>query len=188
MNAPLRQSVTEPTKWRLTISDVRKMQEAGILPPDHRCELIHGELIEMPDEGDLHSYMKARLIWWFNRHLDPGAFWIGPDTSFFLDDEEAPEPDIFITAAGVRPSQARGDTVLLVAEIADTILTFDLGVKAQLYWDYHVRKYWVIDVNARVTHVHRRGDGAWDIARIAFEDELTAALVDGVSLRLAAWG
>ena len=188
MNAPLRHPVTEPTKWRLTVADVFKMQEAGILPPDHRCELIHGELIEMPDEGDLHSYMKARLIQWLGRYLDPDVYWIGPVTTFFLDNEEAPEPDIFITAAGVRPSQARGDTVLLVAEIADTSLKFDLGVKAQLYWDYGVREYWVIDANARVTHVHKRGETAWDIAKIAFEDDLTAALVDAATVRLAAWG
>jgi Uma2 family endonuclease len=188
MNGLIRPPITEPTKWRLTVDDVQRMQGVGILPPDHRCELIHGELIEMPGEGDLHSYLKARLIWWFNRHLDPDAYWVGPDTTFILDREEAPEPDVFITAAGVRPSQARGDSVLLVAEIADTSLKFDLNVKAALYWDYGVREYWVVDVNARVTHVHTRGESAWAIAVVPFEEALKPGLIAEANVSLGMWG
>lgn len=189
MNAPFRPPIQQPTKWRLSFDDVLRMQEAGILPPDHRCELIHGELIEMPSEGDLHSFIKSRLIWWFNRHLDPDAFWVGADTTFFLDTDEAPEPDLFITAAGVRPSQARGDTVLLVVEVAASSLTFDQTVKADLYRDYGVREYWVVDVEARVTHVHRLDGAAWaPIETVAFDAPLSPSLLPGVALTLAVWG
>ena len=188
MNAPVRHPLTEPTKYRLTVDDVFRMQEAGILPPDHRCELIHGELIEMPHEGDLHSYLKSRLIQWFGRHLDPDAYWIGPDTTFFLDKEEAPEPDLFITGAGVRPSQARGENVLLVVEVADTSLKFDLTVKAALFWDYGVREYWVVDVNARTTHVHTRGEGGWSVTAAPFAEALEPQLIAGVAVLFGEWG
>jgi Uma2 family endonuclease len=188
-NAPVRHPITAPTKYRLTVDDVFAMQDAGILPPHQSCELIHGELIERPSEGDLHSYVKARLIWWFNRHLDPEAYWVGPDTTFFLDREEAPEPDLFITAAGVRPSQARGDTVLLVVEVAASSLSFDKSVKADLYRDYGVREYWVVDAEARRTLVHRLSKGKWGaVTETPFEEALVPALIPGVAVRIADWG
>lgn len=185
----VRPPVTEPTKYRLTDDDVFRMQETGILPPDHRCELIHGELIEMPGEGDLHSFWKSRLITWFARLLDPDHFTFGPSTTVFLDREEAPEPDMVIAKAPLRPSQVRGDSALLVVEVADTSLKFDRTVKADLYQTYGVREYWVIDVNARITHVHhRQPDGAWAITEIPFDQPLAPAHLPGASLTLATLG
>jgi Uma2 family endonuclease len=189
MTIRVRPQITEPTKYRLTVDDVFRMQETGILAPDHRCELIHGELIEMPGEGDLHSFWKSRLIVWFARLLDPEHFTVGPDTTFFLDREEAPEPDLFIAKAPLRPSQVRGDSALLVVEVADTSLKFDRTVKADLYQTYGVREYWVIDVNARITHVHvRQAENGWAIAEIPFDQALTPTQLAGASLTLAALG
>jgi hypothetical protein len=84
MSIPVRRPVFEPTKYRLNFDDVFKMQETGISPPDHRCELIHGELIERPSEGDLHSFWKSRLMTWRVLNLDRETYWGGPDTTFFL--------------------------------------------------------------------------------------------------------
>jgi Uma2 family endonuclease len=182
MNAPHR----PPVKHLLTIDDVFKMQDAGVLAPDHRCELIHGELIEMPGEGDLHSYLKARLITWFARNLDPAVYAVGPDTTFFLEAREAPEPDLFLHDAKLRPSQVRGDTVLLVAEIAYTSLAYDLKEKADLYRDFGVREYWVIDVANYVTHVHVLRDGAWEKATPApFAALLKPTLIPGAQVCIA---
>jgi Uma2 family endonuclease len=182
----VRPPITEPTKYRLSVDDVFRMQETGILPPDHRCELIHGELIEMPGEADLHSFWKRRLITWLARLLDPRHFTVGPDTTFFLDREEAPEPDTFIATAPLRPSQVRGDSALLVVEVADTSLKFDRTVKADLYQTYGVREYWVIDVNVCLTHAHeRQADGAWAITEIPFDQALTPTQLPGASLTLA---
>ncbi|MES1197493.1 MAG: Uma2 family endonuclease [Pseudomonadota bacterium] len=186
MNYPHRPPVEAPTKYRLTVDDVFKMQDAGVLPPDHRFELIHGDLIEMPSEGDLHSYVKARLIWHFNRFLDPALYAVGPDTTFFLEKHEAPEPDIFLHAADLRPSQVRGENALLVIEIANTSLDYDLTEKADLYLGFGVREYWVIDVQKRVTHVHLLDGKAWRKAEpVAFTEQLRPTLVDGADVRLS---
>jgi Uma2 family endonuclease len=186
MNAPYRHPSEPPAKYLLTVDDVFKMQDAGVLPPDHRCELIHGELIEMPSEGDLHSYLKARLITWFARKLDPAVHAVGPDTTFFLEDREAPEPDLFLHEASLRPSQVRGDNVLLVVEIAYSSLAYDLKVKADLYRDFGVREYWVIDVANYVTHVHVLQGGAWEkAAPIPFAALLKPALIPDVDVCIA---
>ncbi len=46
--------------------------------------------------------------------------------------------------------------ILLVVEIGDTSLDHDLGAKARLYGRAGVPEYWVIDINARRIHQHRK--------------------------------
>ncbi|MBI1251097.1 MAG: Uma2 family endonuclease [Alphaproteobacteria bacterium] len=167
------------------MDDVFAMQDAGILPPDHRCELIHGELIEMPSEGDKHSHAKAQLIMWFARTLPHDQYAVGPDTTFFLDKQEAPEPDVFLHAAALRPSQVGGRDALLVIEIAATSLVYDLSVKADLYHQYGVREYWVVDVEARQTHRHLPDGAGWTIAALAFDVPIALSQIPGVALRIA---
>ncbi|MFZ4070698.1 MAG: Uma2 family endonuclease [Caulobacterales bacterium] len=114
---------------------------------------------------------------------------LGRTRPCFLDREEAPEPDLFIAKAPLRPSQVRGDSALLGVEVADTTLKFDRTVKADLYQIYGVREYWVIDVNARFTHVHvRQAENGWAIAEIPFDQALTPTQLAGASLTLAALG
>jgi Uma2 family endonuclease len=179
-----------PSRHRFTVDDVFRMQDAGVLGPEHRCELIHGELIDMPSEGDLHSFWKGKLTHSVARLLDPDLYGIGPDTTFYLDTSEAPEPDLFIVNAGVRPSEARGDTVLLVIEIADTSLAFDLSSKADLYAAYGVREYWVLDVQARRTLVHllKPGGGYGAPLEAPFDADISATLIPQLSLRFADLG
>lgn len=96
---------------------------------------------------------------------------------------------MFIAKAPLRPSQVRGDSALLGVEVADTTLKFDRTVKADLYQIYGVREYWVIDVNARFTHVHvRQAENGWAIAEIPFDQALTPTQLAGASLTLAALG
>jgi Uma2 family endonuclease len=186
VNAPFRSPTAAPQKHLFTVDDVFAMQAAGILPPDHRCELIHGELIEMPSEGDRHSHAKARIIWFFNRHLDPDRYAVGPDTTFFLDKREAPEPDVFLHDAALRPSQVGGRDALLVIEIAATSLAYDLTVKAELYSAYGVREYWVVDVERRETHVHRRDGEGWAKGDpVPFDAPIALTQIPGAALRIA---
>ncbi|MDX2238115.1 MAG: Uma2 family endonuclease [Hyphomonadaceae bacterium] len=168
------------------MDDVFAMQDAGILPPDHRCELIHGELIEMPSEGDRHSHAKAQLIMWFARNLPHDRYAVGPDTTFFLDKQEAPEPDVFLHDAALRPSQVGGRDALLVIEIAATSLAYDLTVKAELYSAYGVREYWVVDVERRETHVHRRDGEGWAKGDpVPFDAPIALTQIPGAALRIA---
>jgi Uma2 family endonuclease len=162
MNAPFRPSFAPPRPHLFTVDDVFAMQDKGILPDDHHLELIEGELIEMPSEGDLHSYVKANIITWFARALDLSQHRIGPDTSLFLSNRSAPEPDMFVHSASLRPSQVKGPDALLVVEVAASSAAYDKGRKAQVYAGYGVQEYWVLDVEARIVRVHRGpGAGGW---------------------------
>lgn len=49
----------------------------------------------------------------------------------------------------------RGPDVLLVVEVADSSLSYDLLVKAPLYAAHGVREYWVVDAVRQTVRVHR---------------------------------
>ena len=45
--------------------------------------------------------------------------------------------------------------VLLLIEVSDTTLSYDLGRKAAYYAEAGVGDYWVLDVNRQELHLHR---------------------------------
>ena len=78
----------------------------------------------------------------------------------------------------------RGPDLLLLIEISDTTLAHDMRRKADLYRQYGVREYWVVDVNAGLAHVHRL-DGAWPAAPAPLTGALTPSLIPGFSITIA---
>ena len=84
----------------------------------------------------------------------------------------------------------RGDTVLLVVEIADTSLRRDLKLKAQLYASFGVREYWVIHAPTRAITIH--GDpgpnGYVVITENGANEVLTPTLAPGLAVKLADLG
>ncbi len=175
MNAP---AVVEferpPQRWRLTLDDVLRMMEVGILPPDARVELLDGELIEMPAEGGPHVRYKTELTRFFVLNL-PDDLRVATDSTLRLAAEDAPDPDLYVYPASVREEELTAADVLLVVEIADSSLGLDLGRKASKYASYGIVEYWVVDVNARLTHVLSDPDaGAYrDIRPVPLDQPLT---------------
>jgi Uma2 family endonuclease len=82
----------------------------------------------------------------------------------------------FIAAAGM----------LLAIEVSDTTLPKDKGPKALRYAQEGVPELWVVDINARVTHVHRdpAAAGYARIDAIAFDQPLTPAFVAAPAIRI----
>jgi len=69
----------------------------------------------------------------------------------------------------------RGDETLLVVEIAETTVAFDLSRKAILYARAGVPEYWVLDLVRRVLVVHRQSDGSqFKLIQIHTEDEMVS--------------
>ncbi|NWG53642.1 MAG: Uma2 family endonuclease [Hydrogenophilaceae bacterium] len=103
-------------------------------------------------------------------------------------DGDAPSPDFFLFPETIKASAAGGPDLLLVIEISDTSLKKDLAIKGPKYREYGVRECWVVDLEARATHIHRI-DGAWpETPPIALDAELRPALLPGLRLRLSESG
>jgi Uma2 family endonuclease len=134
------------------------MGETGILGPHDRVELIDGEIIDMSPIGVMHAAIVARLASHFSQRLGPTAV-VWCQNPVRLDDISEPEPDIAILRprADFYMTAHPGPTdVLLVIEVADTSLAYDLGTKVPLYARHGIPEAWVIDAATRRTRVFRQ--------------------------------
>jgi Uma2 family endonuclease len=133
------------------------MGETGILGPRDRVELIDGEIIDMSPIGVLHAAIVVRLASYFSQRLGPmGVVWC--QNPLRLDDISEPEPDIAILrprADCYMTAHPGAADVLLVIEVADTSLAYDLGTKVPLYARHGIPEVWVIDAATRQTRVFR---------------------------------
>jgi len=184
MNAPAFFPRTETARHRFTVDDVWRMIETGVLEPDAQIEILDGDLIEMASEGEVHLTFKDEIV-----RLLVAAFdrdWrIIPDGTLHLSPHDAPQPDFYVIsrASPLRPADPAA--VPLVIEIADTSLGYDLGRKAGKYAAYGLAEYWVVDVNARQTHVLTNpSNGAYsDIASVPFDAILTPIALRTLNIR-----
>jgi Uma2 family endonuclease len=184
MNAPFPIPPITPQPHRFTLDDVERMQEIGLLDEGGKFELIEGEIIDMPSEGELHLELKERL----NRYLVsalPRIYGVVPDGTLRLSDHNAPEPDFYVYSKPGKAFDQRGPDVLLVIEIAVSSLQDNLGRKARIYREHGVREYWVVDADSGETHIHRL-DGEWPaIPAIPFSGVLKAHLIPNLEIRIA---
>ena len=84
-------------------------------------------------------------------------------------------PDILVYPATTKVPDVRGPTALLVVEVADTSLEYDLDTKAGVYAAHGVREYWVINARTLATRIHRQPapSGYGDAGEVAADTKLT---------------
>lgn len=173
--------------WSWT--DLRRLEDAGILAPGERVELIAGEIIAMSPKGVRHEILRNELIlYWADRR--PRDVKFAEEPPLTLAEHTEPEPDIILFPASLRVNEVRADNVLLVVEIADSSLAWDLRTKAQVYAAFGVREYWVIDAATHETTVHRDPhDGAYRSVSVHGSGErLVPSLVPALAVSIADLG
>lgn len=148
-------------RHRLTVDDYHRMGEAGVLGPDARVELIEGEVLDMAPMGSQHFWMLSRL----NRLLVPAVAdraIVVSQAPIRLDAHNEPEPDFAILrmrSAGHAGALPTARDTLLVIEVSDTTLAYDLRTKSTLYARHGVPEYWVFDLPARTLRFFRAPSG-----------------------------
>lgn len=182
--APVRPSAATPK--RFTGEEVLAMLASGVLESD-RVELLDGEIWEMPSEGAPHGRLAVWLTHWLVKNAPAGVL-VACERTIRFADTHWPEPDFCLFPDRLAVDEVRGPDALQVIEIADTTVAADLKKKGPKYREYGVREYWVIDLAARTTHVHRL-DGAWpETPPVPFEAELAPGFAPGLRVRLAESG
>jgi Uma2 family endonuclease len=149
------------SRHRLTVADYRRMEETGILRPDDRVELIAGEIIDMSPIGSLHAAVVDLLASLFHQHCGPRAI-VRVQSPILLDEASAPQPDLAILrprADFYRDALPGPADVLLLVEVADSSLPFDLAAKVPLYAAAEIAETWVIDAATLTTHRFRQPAG-----------------------------
>ena len=153
-----------PRKHRITVDEYYRMAEVGVLAPDARVELIEGEIIDMAPMGSDHASVVEQLTALLVDAVRGQAL-VRPQTPVRLSRSTEPEPDFALLKP--RPDHYRnahpaGADVLLVIEVSDSSLRYDLDVKVPLYAKHEVPEVWIVDLQGERVLVYRSlADGAY---------------------------
>jgi Uma2 family endonuclease len=176
----------EATRHTLTVDELADMEAKGAFK-GVRTQLLDGEIHIMPQDGLPHINYAMRIARALMKGLPEEAYFVGVQTTLHLSRYNAPSPDVYVLTAGPLVKETPAERMLLVVEVADTSIRDDLTDSASRYARHGVAEFWVVDVNARVTHVHRAPkDGAYPPpTSVAFEDLLSCVGIGEMTLRLA---
>jgi len=148
---------------RLTLDEYDRMIACGVFDQGRRrrLEFIRGEIREMTPIGSRHEELVERLTEWSYRNTAPGEIRVRVQNSIGLPElESAPEPDVaWVVAGNYSSGRPKGPRVLLVIEVAESSLRYDLGEKADLYAEAGLADYWVVNLVDRTIEVHRNPAG-----------------------------
>ncbi|MGE5512758.1 MAG: Uma2 family endonuclease [Bacteroidota bacterium] len=139
---------------RFTVAEIERMVADGIIAEDEHIELIGGEVVPVSPKGPRHEIIRTELAFQLSRQC-PVHLRVASEPFLRLAPDVATEPDIMVYPASVKPPAVDGRTALLVIEVSDSSLAYDLNVKASIYAAHGVREYWVINAQTLETQVHR---------------------------------
>jgi Uma2 family endonuclease len=174
-------------RWRWTVAEIEKMAVDGYFREDERVELVGGEIVPMSPKGRRHEIIRGELAFRFSRQAPDGVFVVS-EPQFNLADDTYLNPDVLIHPAAIRTPDVRGGDALLIVEIADTSLRYDLNTKAPIYATHGVPEYWIINAGTLTTIVHRgpSGKAYGSVEKVAASDTLTPSLVPSFAVSLGA--
>ena len=170
------------TGLMLTIEEFDRMVECGAF--DHlnrKVEFIRGELRQMSPAGPLHNHLVAYLHEWSIVATSRERILVRSQSDLVLTNFESRlEPDCMWLRVGqyidCHPTAA---DVLLLIEVAQSTLNYDLNEKAELYAEAGIGEYWIVDANASCVHVFRDPQStAYKYRAIANRGETLSPMAD----------
>jgi hypothetical protein len=157
-------SVTQPLilqRHQLSVTDYYRMAQAGILGEGDRCELIDGEIIDMAPIGSEHASTVKRLLRQFQQAVGSSAI-VSIQDPVRLDTHNEPQPDIALLRYRddfYRHAHPTPEDVLLIVEVADASLRYDLEVKLPLYARCGVPEVWIVNLQDGRVEIFREPEG-----------------------------
>jgi Uma2 family endonuclease len=142
---------------RFSVTDYYRMAEAGVLGPDARVELLHGQVIDMSPIGPFHGSVTKQLLQLFAAAAH-GRWLMAAQDPLHLDDHSEPEPDLMLLKPArdfYRHQHPRPEDVYLLIEISDTTLAADQEVKLPAYGHAGVAEVWIVNLMEERLEVYR---------------------------------
>lgn len=166
------------------------MAEAGVFAPDARLELLEGEIVEKAPIGSRHAGAVNALNRILVRQAGERAV-VAVQNPIIAGERSVPQPDLALlepradSYSGAHPIPA---DVLLVIEVSDTTLAFDIGTKVPLYARFGVPEAWVVDLQERSIRVFRdpSANGYRTSFTVSGDDSVSAAMLPEVVVALPA--
>jgi len=176
-----------PRRHSITVTEYVRMAEAHVFAHDARLELMEGEIVEMAPIGSAHAAVVYRLDTLLRKAAPRAMVFV--QSPLVLSERSAPQPDVML----LRPradeyynSLPVASDALLVVEVSDTTLVYDLEVKRPLYARAGVTELWIVDIGRRELHVFRQPARGCAIHAVLTERDIaTVQALDGADLAVA---
>ncbi len=175
-------------RHRFSISDIDRMVESGVLDAEGRWELLDGEIVPVAAQHTPHARMVWRLSQRIDRSIDPKRHEVFLGATVELSPFSRVDPDIYVARAGVVDRIVPASQVVWAVEVSDATRRKDLKVKAPLYAAAGIAEYWVIDLETRLTHIHRgpSASGWAEVIQAPFDQSVAPAMFPELKITLAA--
>lgn len=142
------------TTYKWTVDRYHQAIQAGLFD-DQPVELIHGEIIIMPPEGEPHAYYNREVGDYLRALLGTRAK-VSEAHPITLSNDSEPIPDLAI----VKPlgtvyleHHPYSSDIHWLIEFSDTTLTKDLTTKKITYATSGIKEYWVVNLKDKQLHV-----------------------------------
>jgi Uma2 family endonuclease len=170
---------------RWTVAELEAAVAKGIISEDERFELIGGEAVPMCPKGRRHEILRAELTFYITQRASADLR-VMAEAQLNLSDDAYVLPDILVYPAAIKVPDVRGPTTLLVIEIADSSLQYDMQTKAPLYASYGVPEYWIINAKTLLTTVYRVPSGSEYTRKLELkaDERLVPEAVSGLGVTL----
>lgn len=167
--------------YQWTVERYHQAIDAGLFD-EQPVELLHGALLVMPPERELHAYSNSEVGDYLRQRLGDRAK-VREAHPITLNDSSEPIPDLAIVKPRGRTyleHHPYPEDIFWLVEFSQATLAKDLGEKKAAYASAGIAEYWVVDLKHRCLHVFRHPqedryqseqtlhDGA--IAPLAFAD------------------
>lgn len=145
-------------KRRLTVADMERMVETGILLDGGPEFLLDGEIYLRMTENEAHAQAVASVMECLLDRLDRASWWVRQDHPLVLSEDSMPEPDVVVlrgprlSFAGRRPTAA---DAALVVDVANTSYLGDKNWMGPRLARAGVPEYWIVNVRAHRVEVYR---------------------------------
>lgn len=164
------------TAYKWSIDRYHQLIEMGLLDDvlsqgqsQQSVELLQGEIIVMPPEGESHAYYNTEVAEYLRELLGAKAK-IRDAKPITLPNDSEPAPDLAI----VQPlgniyleHHPYPENIFWLIEFANTTLKKDLGLKKEIYAAAGIVEYWVVNLQTTQLIVFR------DLIDGSYREELT---------------
>jgi Uma2 family endonuclease len=183
---PTTQAADGLPRWCWTAAEIEKLAAAGFFHEGERIELLGGEIVPMSPKGRRHEIIRIQLAFRFSK-LAPDDVIVASEPQLNLRPDTYTLPDVLVHPQAIKTPDLRGSDVLLLVEVAETSLGYDLKTKASLYAAHGVPEYWVINASTLMTTVHRRpGQSSYEsVEEVSPDALLRPSLAPALAISLA---
>ncbi|MGV0025944.1 Uma2 family endonuclease [Phormidesmis priestleyi] len=157
-------------KW--TLDDYHRMVASGVLD-DRQVELLHGEIVEMPPEGEPHAYFNTDVRDYLIRRLGNRVTVREAKPITLPESASEPEPDLAIVQPLGREyliHHPYPENIFWLIEFSNSSLIKDTEVKRRIYAQAGIPEYWVVNLKKMELMVYREPFAGDYLSQITLTD------------------